>query len=57
MVVRPPLPVERAAEASRLYESGLSLDGVADRISVTQETMRVAIIHAGVSLRPPAGAN
>ena len=40
------------AEAARLYESGLSLSQVATSLNVNQETMRVAILAAGVVLRP-----
>ena len=39
------------AEAARLYESGLSLSQVATSLNVNQETMRVAILAAGVVLR------
>jgi len=45
------------AEATRLYESGLSLSRVAARLGVNQETMRVAIMKADVIMRPPAGGS
>ena len=56
VVRRQPLTAEQVSEAARLYESGLSLSEVADRLHVNQETMRVAIIGSGVPLRPPTGA-
>lgn len=52
---RQPLTAEQVSEAARLYESGLSLSQVAEQLKVNQETMRVAIISAGVMIRPPAG--
>jgi hypothetical protein len=45
---------DQAAEAARLYESGLSLSKVAAGLKVNQETMCVAIIAVGVAIRPPA---
>lgn len=42
-------------EAARLYESGLSLSQVAARLEINQETMRVAIIRTGVTVRPACG--
>lgn len=47
---------EQVSEAARLYESGRSLSQVAAELGVRQETMRVAIIKAGVELRPPTQA-
>lgn len=44
------------SEAALLYESGLSLSQVAEALGVNQETMRVAIIKAGVILREPTKA-
>lgn len=38
-------------EAARLYEAGLSLSQVAARLKINQETMRTAIIGAGVKIR------
>lgn len=55
VVRRQPLTGKQVTMAKRLYESGLSLSEVADQMFVNQETMRVAIIHAGVELRPPTG--
>lgn len=54
VVRRQSLSMEQVGEAARLYESGLSLSQVAVQVRVNQETMRVAIIQAGVQLRPPA---
>jgi len=50
------MTTEEVGEAVRLYESGLSLSQVAERLQVNQETMRIAILAAGVKIRPPAGA-
>ena len=55
VVRRQSLTAEQVSAATRLYESGLSLSQVAQRLDVNQETMRVAIIAAGVTLRPPTG--
>lgn len=55
VVRRQPLTAEQVNEAARLYESGSSLSEVAERLRVNQETMRVAIINAGVELRQPTG--
>ncbi|GAH43722.1 unnamed protein product, partial [marine sediment metagenome] len=51
VVRRQPLTPEQVSEAARLYESGLSLSQVAAQLRVNQETMRVAIIAAGVVMR------
>ncbi|TYL51156.1 hypothetical protein [Agromyces mariniharenae] len=56
VVRRQPLTPEQVSEAARLYESGLSLSQVAKRMDVNQETMRVAIIEARVTLREPTRA-
>ena len=45
-------PPEIVAEAARLHVSGLSLSLVAEQLDVNQETMRVAILAAGVVVRP-----
>lgn len=55
VVRRQPLTLEQVGETARLYESGLSLSQVAERVGVNQETMRVAILKAGAGLRQPAG--
>lgn len=56
VVRRQTLTVEQVSEAARLYESGLSLSQVAGRLDVNQETMRMAILKAGVTLRSPTMA-
>lgn len=56
VVRRQPLTTEQVSEAVKLYDSGLSLSQVADHLRVNQETMRVGIIKAGVTLRPPTGS-
>lgn len=56
VVRRQPLTAEQVAEAARLYGSGSSLSQVADALGVNQETMRVAVIKAGVVLREPTKA-
>ncbi len=53
VVRRQPLTPEQVSEASRLYESGQSLSQVAERLDINQETMRTAILKAGVVLRKP----
>lgn len=55
VVRRQPLTAEQVSEAVRLYESGFSLSQVAERMKINQETMRVAVLNAGVVLRPPTG--
>lgn len=55
VVRRQPLSGKQVTEAKRLYKSGLSLSEVAEQMSINQETMRVAIINAGVELGPPTG--
>lgn len=56
VVRRQPLTAEQVSEAARLYQDGLSLSQVATQLGVNQETMRVAIIKAGVALREPTNA-
>lgn len=56
VVRRQPLTVDQVHEAADMYQSGLSLSQVAKRLDVNQETMRVAIIRAGVALREPSKA-
>lgn len=56
MVRRQPLTPEQVSDAARLYSDGLSLSQVAKQLDVNQETMRVAIIGAGVQIRPATGA-
>ncbi|WP_442921809.1 helix-turn-helix domain-containing protein [Microbacterium sp. ZOR0019] len=56
VVRRQPLTPEQVSEAARLYGSGLSLSQVATQLDVNQETTRVAILGAGVTLRPPTTA-
>lgn len=55
VVRRQPLADDQIGQAKSLYEAGLSLSEVAEEMQVNQETMRVAIIEAGVELRPPTG--
>ncbi len=56
VVRRQPLTGTQVTQVKRLYRSGLSLSEVAEQMSINQETMRIAIIAAGVKLRPPTGA-
>ncbi|WP_292813779.1 hypothetical protein [Microbacterium sp.] len=44
------------SEAAQLYKTGLSLSQVASRLELNQETMRTAILKAGVALREPTKA-
>lgn len=56
VVRRQPMTAQQVGDAARLYETGLSLSQVAATLDVNQETMRVAIIKAGVVLREPTRA-
>lgn len=56
VVRRQPLRADQVSEAARMYESGQSLSQVAAQLNVNQETMRVAILNAGVVLREPTRA-
>lgn len=56
VVRRQPLTSEQVSEAAQLYEAGLSLSQVAKRLDLNQETMRTAILKAGVVLREPTRA-
>lgn len=56
VVRRQPMTADQVSEAARLYESGLSLSQVAEALGVNQETLRVAVIKAGVVLREPTKA-
>ena len=56
VVRRQTMKPEQVCDAVGLYDSGLSLSQVAKRLNVNQETMRVAIIEAGVQIRPATGA-
>ncbi|PZO68526.1 MAG: hypothetical protein DI634_09185 [Kocuria palustris] len=56
VVRRQPMTADQVSEAAGLYESGLSLSQVAEALGVNQETMRVAVIKAGVVLREPTKA-
>lgn len=55
VVRRQPLTPEQVSEATLLYNSGLSLSQVAERLRVSQETMRVALLKSGLALRLPTG--
>ncbi|MBA9080268.1 transposase-like protein [Micrococcus aloeverae] len=56
VVRRQPMTAGQVCEAARLHESGLSLSQVAETLNVNQETMRAAIMKAGVEMRPATGA-
>lgn len=47
---------EQVGRASTLYESGRSLSEVSEPLNAGQETMRTAILKAGVEFRPATGA-
>lgn len=47
---------EQVGQASTLFESGRSLSEVSEPLNADQETMRTAIIKAGVEFRPATGA-
>lgn len=42
------------AEAAKLYEDGLSIDGVASQLNVCYRTARRAIKTSGVVIRDPS---
>jgi DNA invertase Pin-like site-specific DNA recombinase len=44
---------EIVREAAKLYDSGLSLQRVADQVGTNKSTVRRALLDAGFSLRPP----
>lgn len=56
VVRRQALRPEQVSDAAQLYAEGLPLSQVAARLRVNQETMRVAIIAAGVQMRPATRA-
>ena len=56
VVRRQPMTTEQVVDAARLYQSGRSLSQVASALKVNQETMRIAVLKAGVKLRPPTGS-
>jgi transposase-like protein len=45
------IPADRLSEAVDLYESGLSLKAIAARLDCSAETVRQALIAAGVPMR------
>lgn len=56
IVRRQAMTPEQVSKAAQLYEAGLSLSQVAKQLDVNQETMRTAILKAGVVLREPTKA-
>lgn len=52
---RQSLTPQQVADAAALYESGCSLSQVAAKMSLKQDTIRLALKAAGVALRPPTG--
>lgn len=55
VVRRQSLTSQQVADAAALYESGRSLSQVAAKMSLKQDTIRLALKAAGVQLRPPTG--
>ncbi|SJN15744.1 hypothetical protein FM104_00535 [Microbacterium esteraromaticum] len=49
---RPELGDEVRAEAARLYESGLTLVQVAERLGISDEGVRAAVVSQGGTIRP-----
>jgi len=49
---RPGLDDEVRAEAARLYESGLTLIQVAERLGISDEGVRAAVVSHGGTIRP-----
>lgn len=56
VVRRQPMTPDQVSEAAQLHQAGLSLSQVAKQLGVNQETMRAAILRAGVVLREPTKA-
>jgi len=52
---RQPLTDQELAEARQLYESGLSLVAVGDRIGRHHTTVHLSLRRAGVPMRPRRG--
>lgn len=48
----PALSVETREEAARLYEDGLTLVQVAERLGISDEAVRAAVFTCGGSIRP-----
>jgi hypothetical protein len=55
VVRRQSLTPEQIAQAQELYDAGHSLSQVAAKLSLKQDTIRLALKAAGVQLRPPTG--
>lgn len=53
---RQPMTPEQVDEAGRLYVGGLSLSQVSERIGAHQDTIRLALLRAGMTLRPSGGS-
>lgn len=56
VVRRQPMTPEQVSDAAQIYVTGSPLSQVAKRLGVNQETMRTAILKAGVVLREPTKA-
>lgn len=54
---RQPPTDEQVKEMIRLYEDGLSLRKVGDRIDFNATTVRTQLLNAGVKTRDPHGRN
>lgn len=52
---RQSLTPQQVADATALYELGRSLSQIATKMSLKQDTIRLALKAAGVNLRPPTG--
>jgi transposase-like protein len=50
-----PIPAEVISTAAELYETGLSLATVAERLGVNTSTLFLALRRAGVQMRPTTG--
>ena len=53
---RQPLAVEQVNEAAELYQSGLSLAKVSEQMSLPHESIRRALVEAGVQMRRRGGS-
>ena len=50
-----PVPDEVIAQAADLYEGGMSLAGVSERVDVPRNTVRNMLVAHGVTMRPRGG--
>jgi hypothetical protein len=47
-----PITQSQLAEATQLYETGLSLAALSKQLGVPHETLRRGLVEAGIAMRP-----